>query len=240
MALGQCDRGIQDIIKAQPNHNTNQYDLLWILKMIKCASKEPSTNNNAIYPQLATSLRIIFRLYQNKLTFNLNIINLLTGSPPWRTVTHSLAENVRQTGRLQIKISRRDQKRQIRQVAKLSWPSHSWSKLMQSKFESGTISCPDWLPSVPSNYRAPSQKHTTSCVLSYNNMERTRIRLDRHKCILPSLILHRRVLMEVATVEVTTMEEVEEDILRSVTSVTALIVVTVSAPFRTQQDKTQW
>ena len=38
--------------------------------MIKQTSKEPSTKNNAIYPQLVASYRSLFRFYQNKLPFN--------------------------------------------------------------------------------------------------------------------------------------------------------------------------
>ena len=34
MALGQCDKGIQAIIKAHKVYSTNQYDLFWILKRI--------------------------------------------------------------------------------------------------------------------------------------------------------------------------------------------------------------
>lgn len=72
MTLGQCNRGMQNIIEAHTDNENNQYDLQWILKMIKLASKEPSTNNNVIYPQLPSTLCSISWLYKNKLAFNVH------------------------------------------------------------------------------------------------------------------------------------------------------------------------
>ena len=70
MALGQCDKCIQAIIKAHPDYSNNQYNLIWILKRIKLASKEQGISKNVIYLQLVSGVCCIFRFYKNLLTFN--------------------------------------------------------------------------------------------------------------------------------------------------------------------------
>lgn len=52
MVLVQHNKVIQAIIKAHKDYSNNQYNLLWILKRIKLASKEPGMSNDILYPQL--------------------------------------------------------------------------------------------------------------------------------------------------------------------------------------------
>mmetsp|Transcript_5286 Transcript_5286/g.7834 ORF Transcript_5286/g.7834 Transcript_5286/m.7834 type:complete len:314 (+) Transcript_5286:2-943(+) len=70
MAMGQCDRGIQLLIKQSGEWKTHKGDLFWVLKKIREASHAHGHSSNILYAGLFEELLELFRTYQNQKSLN--------------------------------------------------------------------------------------------------------------------------------------------------------------------------
>lgn len=112
--------------------------------------------------------------------------NSSTGSPHWRTVRLKCAsdwESDKQTGITQGS----------KEADKAGHNAFVTQFFMQTQsiLELDTLRCLGQLPQVAFLSHAPSQTHTILCALSYNNRERTGIKLDWHMYTLLPLMLHK-------------------------------------------------
>ena len=84
MAMGQCDSGIQSLIKQSDEWETHNQDLFWTLRKIREASHACGHSSNVLYADLLDKVLELFRTYQNQKSLNqfyqefMNAMNMLS------------------------------------------------------------------------------------------------------------------------------------------------------------------
>jgi len=68
--MGQCDSGIQSLIKQSDECKTYNQDLFWILRKIREASHAGGHSSNVLYADLLDEVLEFFRTYQNQKSLN--------------------------------------------------------------------------------------------------------------------------------------------------------------------------
>mmetsp|Transcript_20485 Transcript_20485/g.31324 ORF Transcript_20485/g.31324 Transcript_20485/m.31324 type:complete len:192 (-) Transcript_20485:359-934(-) len=70
MAMGQCDSGIQSLIKQSDEWDAHNRDLFWTLRKIREASHARGHSSNVLYADLLDNVMEVFRTYQNQKSLN--------------------------------------------------------------------------------------------------------------------------------------------------------------------------